>query len=94
MLFKYQYQFSKRIEMIDITHIIKEDLVKSKIKSGIIFVYTPHTTAGITINENAYPDVIRDMINGFERAFLTHHNDYRHFEGNSHAHMIWGLVHL
>lgn len=87
MLFKHEYQFSKRMEMIDITDSIKEDLRKSKITNGIIVVYTPHTTAGITINENADPDVVRDMINGFERAFPTHHSDYRHFEGNSHAHM-------
>lgn len=87
MLFKHEYQFSKRMEMIDITDSIKEDLRKSKITSGIIVVYTPHTTAGITINENADPDVVRDMIYGFERVFPTHHSDYRHFEGNSHAHM-------
>lgn len=87
MLFKHCYQFSKRMEMIDITDSINKDLKESKIKNGIIVVYTPHTTAGITINENADPDVVRDMINGFERAFPTYHSDYRHFEGNSHAHM-------
>lgn len=87
MLYKHQYQFSKRMEMIDITHQIKEDLKETKIQEGIIIVYTPHTTAGITINENADPDVVRDMLNGFERAFPTQHPDYRHFEGNSHAHM-------
>lgn len=87
MLFKHQYQFSKRMEMVDITYQIQEDLKESGIKEGIIVVYTPHTTAGITINENADPDVVRDMLNGFERTFPTHHQDYRHFEGNSHAHM-------
>jgi len=87
MLFKHQYQFSKRMQMHDITQQIQEDLKKSQIKDGIIVVYTPHTTAGITINENADPDVVRDMLNGFERAFPTNHPDYHHFEGNSHAHM-------
>ena len=87
MLFKHQYQFSKRMQMNDITQQIQEDLKKSQIKDGIIVVYTPHTTAGITINENADPDVVRDMLNGFERAFPTNHPDYHHFEGNSHAHM-------
>lgn len=87
MLYKHQYQFSKRMEMKDITDMIKKDLEDSKVKEGIIVVYTPHTTAGITINENADPDVVRDMLNGFERAFPTCHPDYRHFEGNSHAHM-------
>ena len=87
MLYKHEYQFSKRMEMTDITDQIKKDLKESNIKEGIIVVYTPHTTAGITINENADDDVKRDMINGFERAFPTYHSDYRHFEGNSHAHM-------
>lgn len=86
-LYKHEYQFSKRMEMKDITNQIKEDLKKSGVKEGIVVIYTPHTTAGITINENADPDVIRDMLNGFERSFPTYHDDYRHFEGNSHAHM-------
>lgn len=87
MLKKHEYQFSKKMEMKDITNQIKKDLDESKVKEGIIVVYTPHTTAGITINENADPDVVRDMMNGFERVFPTNHPDYRHFEGNSHAHM-------
>lgn len=86
-LFKHEYEFSKRMEMHDITYQVKEDLKVSGIQEGIIVVYTPHTTAGITINENADPDVVYDMLNGFERAFPTYHVDYRHFEGNSHAHM-------
>lgn len=87
MLFEHKYLFSKRMEMRDITQQIKDDLYKSSIKEGIVVIYTPHTTAGITINENADPDVVRDMLNGFERCFPTHHPDYHHFEGNSHAHM-------
>ncbi len=86
-LFKHEYQFKNRIEMVDITNSIKEDLKKSNVQDGIIIVYTPHTTAGITINENADPDVVRDIINGYERVLPTKHVDYRHFEGNSHAHM-------
>ena len=86
-LYQHQYQFSKRMEMIDITHSIKKDLKQAHVQEGIVIVYTPHTTAGITINENADPDVVRDMLNGFERTFPTYHDDYRHFEGNSHAHM-------
>ena len=87
MLFTHTYQFSKRMQMADITRQIKDDLKESNVQEGIIVVFTPHTTAGITINENADSDVVRDMLNGFERAFPTHHNGYRHFEGNSHAHM-------
>jgi len=75
------------MEMVDITQIIQKDVFESGIEEGLVVVYTPHTTAGITINENADPDVIRDMLNGFERSFPTYHPDYHHFEGNSHAHM-------
>ena len=46
MLYKHQYQFSKRVEMIDITYQIKKDLKESNIKNGIIVVYTPHTIFG------------------------------------------------
>lgn len=87
MLFEHQYQFSKRMEMHDITSIVQQDLQKTGVDEGIVVVYTPHTTAGITVNENADPDVVRDMINAFERAFPTEHKDYHHFEGNSHAHI-------
>jgi len=73
--------------MVDITHIIKEDLKASDIKEGIMVVYCPHTTAGITINENADPDVVRDMIYGFEKVYPTVDKNYKHFEGNSHSHM-------
>ena len=51
------------MQMHDITQQIQEDLKKSQIKDGIIVVYTPHTTAGITINENADPDVVGDLGN-------------------------------
>jgi len=87
MFFEHSYQFSQRQEMADITSMIEEDVKASGVKEGICVVYTPHTTAGVTINENADPDVVRDMIRGYERAFPTGHEDYRHFEGNSHAHM-------
>lgn len=87
MLFQHQCQFSKRMEMINITNQIKKDVKQSQIQNGIVVVYTPHTTAGITVNENADPDVVRDMLNGYERVFPTEHPDYRHFEGNSHSHM-------
>lgn len=75
MLFEHQYQFSKRMQMHDITEIVKQDIDHCHIDEGIVVVYTPHTTAGITVNENADPDVVRDMINAFERAFPTEHLD-------------------
>ena len=86
-LFKHNLNINNRQDMINITNIIKEDLRLSKIKEGILVVYCTHTTAGITINENADPDVVKDMIYGLEKVYPTIDKNYKHFEGNSHAHM-------
>lgn len=86
-LFKHSLIIEKAQTMVDITPLIKEDIRKSSVKDGIVVVYCPHTTAGITINENADPDVVRDLIYGFEKVYPTNDSNYRHFEGNSHAHM-------
>ena len=86
-LFKHSIEINPKQTMIDITSYVKEDIKSSKIKDGIVVVYCPHTTAGITINENADPDVVRDLIYGFEKAYPTSDVNYKHFEGNSHAHL-------
>ena len=86
-LFKHSLTINSPQTLIDITAYIKEDIKLSNIKEGIVLVYCPHTTAGITVNENADPDVIHDLIYGFEKVYPTHDCKYKHFEGNSHAHM-------
>lgn len=86
-LFKHSIEINPRQTMIDITSYIKEDVQNSGITNGIVVVYCPHTTAGITINENADPDVVRDLIYGFEKAYPSSDDNYKHFEGNSHAHL-------
>lgn len=86
-LFKHSIEINPKQTMIDITSYVKEDIKLSKIKDGIVVVYCPHTTAGITINENADPDVVRDLMYGFEQAYPTSDSNYKHFEGNSHAHL-------
>ena len=86
-LFKHSLVIEKNQTMIDITPLVKDDLRKSKVKEGILVVYCPHTTAGITINENADSDVVNDLIYGFEKVYPTNDKNYKHFEGNSHAHM-------
>lgn len=86
-LYKHSLTIETRQTMVDITGTIREDVTKSGVKEGIAIVYCPHTTAGITINENADPDVVRDLVYGFEKAYPTDDRNYRHFEGNSHAHM-------
>lgn len=86
-LFKHSLTIEQRQTMIDITETIREDVIDSGIQEGIAIIYCPHTTAGITINENADPDVVRDLVYGFEKAYPTDDRNYKHFEGNSHAHM-------
>lgn len=86
-LFSHDLRVNKEQTMVNITAIIEEDIKKSGIKDGIVIVFCPHTTAGITINENADPDVVHDMIYGFEKVYPTKDKNYKHFEGNSHAHM-------
>jgi secondary thiamine-phosphate synthase enzyme len=85
-LFQFPVSTKKNEEFVDITYLIKQAVEKSKIQNGIAVVYCPHTTAGITINENADPDVVRDIIATLDKVFPVH-GDYRHFEGNSHAHL-------
>jgi len=76
----------KSEEFIDITYLINEAIRKSSVQNGIATIYCPHTTAGITINENGDPDVVRDIIATLDKIFPAE-GDYRHFEGNSHAHI-------
>lgn len=86
-LFKHSLSIDSRQTLIDITSYIKEDIKNSSIQNGIVVIYCPHTTAGITINENADPDVVTDLIYGYEKVYPTIDSNYRHFEGNSHAHL-------
>ena len=79
------------VESIDITEDVQKATGEKKIESGICLVYTPHTTAAITINENADPDVPRDILAVLDRAVPLSAN-YRHAEGNSAAHVKSSLV--
>jgi secondary thiamine-phosphate synthase enzyme len=80
-----------RVEMIDITAAVQKAIHEEKIEKGICLVYTPHTTAAITINENADPDVPRDILAALDRA-VPFSAEYRHAEGNSAAHVKSSLV--
>jgi len=77
---------SKREEFKDITNEIDEIVKNSAIDKGIVNVFVQHTTAGITINENADPDVVRDMLSTFDKI-VPFEDNYKHYEGNSHAHI-------
>jgi len=73
-------------DFYNITPQVREALRKSNVQDGIAVVYCPHTTAGITINENADPDVVRDLLLGLDAAF-PENAAFRHAEGNSTAHL-------
>lgn len=87
----YTLKTKSRTELIDITHLVKTAIQESTATEGICLIYCPHTTAGITINENADPDVGRDLLFALDRAVpLT--GGYHHAEGNSAAHVKSSLV--
>jgi secondary thiamine-phosphate synthase enzyme len=77
---------SQQCEFLDITPQVEEIAKKSGITSGICYVFVPHTTAGITINENADPCVIRDIIMKLNKM-VPLEDGYTHGEGNSAAHI-------
>src|SRR6056297_2112213 len=85
-LFALEIETDQHQEFVEITEKIQKKVKESNVKEGIALVYCPHTTAGITINENADPDVVWDMIESFNSTFPVQSN-YKHFEGNSHAHI-------
>lgn len=82
---------TKEDEMINITEIIREDVRKSGVKEGTVLIFVPHTTAGVTINENSDPDVVIDFLE-ILRRMAPKSGNYRHMEGNSHAHVKASLV--
>lgn len=84
-------QTRQRCELVDITGQVREAVRESRVDSGICVVYCPHTTAAVTINENADPDVVSDLLMGLERMAPPNW-PYRHTEGNSDAHLKSSLV--
>lgn len=78
-------------ELIDITSDIQSLIKTSGIKEGVCLVYVPHTTAGVTINENADPTVRADILKAF-RHLIPEHLNFSHLEGNSPAHVKATLV--
>lgn len=78
-------------EMIDVTPLVDEAIQSSEIQSGLCMLYVPHTTAGITINESADPNVQRDVLKVLNQI-VPWKFDYKHMEGNSPAHVKSSLM--
>ena len=84
MLKKINVRTKSRTEFVDITREIRRIVKESGISDGIVTVFIPHTTAAVTINENADPDVVSDIIMEINKI-IPFHDSYKHFEGNSAA---------
>ncbi len=75
----------RRTQFVDVTDLVERAVAKSGVLSGICYVYVPHTTAGVAINEHFDPDVATDVEGVFERL-VPRSGPYRHAEGNSDSH--------
>ncbi|MBN1787238.1 MAG: YjbQ family protein [Sedimentisphaerales bacterium] len=81
-----------RNEMVDITGKVEKIISDSGISQGTVTIYCPHTTAGITINENADPSVVHDILLTLDELIPHKRSGYRHSEGNSDSHVKSSLV--
>ncbi len=88
---EFTVQSKSRTAFIDITHAVQQFISGKGIKDGLVTVFIPHTTAGVTINENADPDVTADMETVLDRM-APWSGGYRHGEGNSAAHIKASLT--
>ena len=89
---EFTVKTNQHAEFVDITDRLHKVVGESGVKEGICVVVIPHTTAGITVNENADPDVVTDMIFALEQAVPWKSPNYRHGEGNSAAHVKSSLM--
>jgi secondary thiamine-phosphate synthase enzyme len=87
MLKKNTLKTTKRDDMIDVTTEVQAFFMENGIQEGIALIYCPHTTAGITINENADPDVKKDMLRRLDEQYPWNHTLDLHMEGNTAAHL-------
>jgi len=91
MIREFTVRTRSRSEFVDITSPVSDVIAQTGTVNGICQVYIPHTTAGVTINENADPDVTRDIISALDET-IPWNNRYRHAEGNSAAHIKASLM--
>ena len=81
---------NRAMEFVDVTALLQREITKSKVTEGVCYLYNPHTTAGLTINEGADPDVCTDLVAALR--LLVPDIPYRHMEGNSPAHLLTTLA--
>ena len=82
----------QREELVEFTDKVQQKLDEARAKEGVVVLYVQHTTAGLTVNENADPDVPRDMLHALRTLVPQHGMGFRHGEENSDAHIKASLV--
>ena len=88
----FRISTKSRNQMIDITSQVNSLVSRSGVNDGDVIVHCPHTTAAVTINENADPSVPHDMLLTLEQLMPQHRSGYRHSEGNSDSHCKSSLI--
>ena len=91
MLIPLRVSTSAHTQMLNITDMIQDAVTESGVRSGVCTVFIPHTTAAVTINENADPDVVRDFTMEIDKL-VPWEDGYRHMEGNSAAHLKASMI--
>jgi secondary thiamine-phosphate synthase enzyme len=89
--YAFETKTTRRTQLVNVTTQVQQALEKSKVSAGVCYVYVPHTTAAVMINECADPDVATDLEGAFDRL-IPFEGPYRHEEGNSDSHMKSVLV--
>jgi len=92
MLHTLKVRSHEREELVEFTDAVQKQLSASNQKEGLVVLYVQHTTAGLTVNENADPDVPRDMLHLLRTLIPQHGMGFRHGEENSDAHIKASLV--
>ena len=88
---EYPVRTTKVQQFVDITGLVKKCVDESGVRDGIAMGFVPHTTAGVTVNENADSDVVKDILAALNKTY-PEQNGYLHTEGNSHAHIKASLM--
>src|SRR5262249_48553815 len=89
---RYEVQTRQRNEFVEVTDRVRRAVKASGVRQGLCVVYCPHTTAAMTINENADPDVVHDMLLYLDRTIPQAQSGFRHGEGNSDSHIKASLL--
>src|SRR3954469_16457446 len=92
VMYTLKVRSQQREELVEFTDKVQEQLTASGAKEGVIVLYVQHTTAGLTVNENADPDVPRDMLHALRTLIPQHGMGFHHGEENSDAHIKASLV--